>query len=551
MHSPSTAGRRRIVAALGALALGLGAALVAPAASAAPGDVASGTLSWGFKQSFRNYVGSQTAALPPIGALPMGERITLRAPAQFDLDGTPATPSNTSTPNETLPYLLPAAGGTVTDAANLRIETAGGVDYHFPSHFFEIGISNVAVVVAGGQVTLEADIDSVVTGSFGDFEEGEFHETGVTVGTVANPVVTLGSDTVTVSGTGVTLTAEGAQFLPYSVGDPLDDFTVTATVAAEAPTWNPQIVLSKSHGFNPDGSETVTVSGTGFDPLANLSTRVPVTPGQPSGVYVVFGKFADTWQPSAGAPGSARKVIEQRWAIPEPSLTQVATDYPSQAAALVPLNPDGTFTVTLTVRPDDTVEGNYGVYTYAGGGATANPAQELFAPVRFTADDALDIDVTVPEYEEPGGPGEPGEFVWRIDGGVSGVSLGTAEVSGDAFVASGALAPIVVTDTREGAPAWSISGQVSDFSAGAQSFDGKYLGWTPAVLAEGAGAAPGAAVAPGFTDGQGLKESRTLGFAAAGHPLGSATLGGQLLLRLPLTTEQGAYSGVLTITAVG
>lgn len=553
MHSTikTTSARRRTVAALGAAVLGLGAALATAApAQAADRSPQSGTLSWGFKQSFRSYVGSQTAAQPPIGAIPVGQRITLTAPASFDTAGTPAVPGSTSSPNETLPYLLPVAKGTVTDRANLRLESSGGLSYHFPSHFFDVTISNIAVVIKDGKASIHADTDADITQAFGEIPAGHHVHDDLEIGTVANATVDLSGNRVTVSGTGVVLTAAGARALPfYPAGDPLDDFSLTATLADEPapPAWKPQISVSKTTGFNPAGTETVTVTGTGFNPAANTSTRAPVTVGQPTGIYVVFGKFATAWKPSASAPASARKIITQKWAIPEPSKTQLATDVPSQAPGLVLLAPDGSFTATVEVKADAAATGNYGIYTYAAGGAAANAAQELSVPLSFTGPGDIDIDVNVPTPTP-----QPGEFVWRVDGGVTAVSLGTAAVNGDHFSATGQLAPVVVTDTRLGAPAWSVSAQVSSFAgpAGA-SFGGRYLGWTPAVTVAGGGAAAGAPVAPGLTTGDGLAVSRTLGSAAAGHVLGTTTLGAALNLQLPLDTAAGSYKGTLTLTAVG
>ncbi len=540
---------RRVAVLAGATAIAVTGGLVVAAPGQAAETVEDGAVSWGLMSTFRSYVGNQTAALPPIGALPVGERITVTAPATFDAAGTPAVAGRT----ETLPYLLPVTGGTLTDATHLQVDTAGGWQYHFPSHYFEIDISNVSVIVDGSKGTVVADVSTVVTGEFGDWEAGTYGGENVELAAIGNAQVARNGDTVTVQGSSVTLTAAGAEALPlYQEGEPLDSIQVSANLGQEPatpqePTWSPQLSVSKQTGFNPDGSETVTVTGTGFNPNANISTRVPVKAGEPTGVYVVFGKFADTWQPSAGAPGGNRKVIEQKWALPKASKDQVAADYPAQAAALVELSPTGSFTATLAVRADESVEGKYGVYTYAVGGAASNASQELSIPIRFAGGPGeVDVDVTVPE--QPVVP-EPGEFIWRIDGGATAVSLGTAAVVGDHFAAQGELAPILVTDTRAGGLPWSVSAQVSDFVGAAGSFDGKFLGWTPTAAA-GGGATAGAAVGSGFDSGNGLKDSRTLGSAASGHAPGSTNLGAGLGLKLPLSTPAGDYTGTLTLTAV-
>ncbi|PJJ63757.1 glycoside hydrolase family 97 protein [Compostimonas suwonensis] len=161
--------------------------------------------------------------------------------------------------------------------------------------------------------------------------------------------------------------------------------------------------------------------------------------------------------------------------------------------------------------------------------------------------DDQQVEVTVPEQ----GTGEPGEFVWNIDGTNGLVNLGTAEQDGDHFAATGSINPVRVTDTRTSAPQWSISAQVGDFANGDTTFSGKYLGWTPLLVEAGGGAAAGNAVASGFLSGDGLSASSTLGLAANGHELGSAKLGADLDLRLPLEVANGTYQATLTLTALG
>lgn len=148
-------------------------------------------------------------------------------------------------------------------------------------------------------------------------------------------------------------------------------------------------------------------------------------------------------------------------------------------------------------------------------------------------------------------PEAAGDFVWSVDGTNGIVSLGTAVVKGDHFEAAGAINPIRVTDTRAASPAWSISAQVGDFTAGGASFSGKYLGWTPKVLEAGGGAAAGAQVASGFVTGNGLAGAATLGNAAVGHAKGSAKLGADLDLKLPVDVTDGTYTATLTLTALG
>jgi len=164
----------------------------------------------------------------------------------------------------------------------------------------------------------------------------------------------------------------------------------------------------------------------------------------------------------------------------------------------------------------------------------------------------------------PGGPAEgdqsvavvvrgadAGELSWSLEGSSSLVDLGVAEDRGDHLGAEGEIVPVRVTDTRAGMPEWSVTAQLSDFMAGGETIDAKYLGWNPYLVEDGGSAVAGAAVASGFDRGDGLAISRTLGQAAGGHDQGSAVLGADLGLKLPLDTERGTYTATLTLTALG
>lgn len=156
---------------------------------------------------------------------------------------------------------------------------------------------------------------------------------------------------------------------------------------------------------------------------------------------------------------------------------------------------------------------------------------------------AGDIIVEVPEEETVPEP-ETGAFEWAWSSN-SAVDLGTAAVDGNNFRATGALTPVIVTDTRAGGAgsfSWSLSGQVGDFAAGSNSFGGSALGWTPQVIS-------GSATAGAAT------QSSTLGGAGLGAPAqlangsGNATAGADLTLVIPGTTPAGDYQATLTITA--
>jgi len=154
------------------------------------------------------------------------------------------------------------------------------------------------------------------------------------------------------------------------------------------------------------------------------------------------------------------------------------------------------------------------------------------------------VAVTVPQQSG-------GELTWSLEGSSSLVDLGVAEEELSYYQAQGNLVPVRVQDTRAGDPAWSVTGQVSDFVAGGQTVDGKYLGWTPGVLENGGDAIAGASVASGFDEGEGLKQARTLARADEGHARGASVVGAELDLKLPLDTPRGTYTATITLTALG
>ena len=156
-------------------------------------------------------------------------------------------------------------------------------------------------------------------------------------------------------------------------------FARSAPMSFAALAATPEITVSKTTNLDSDG-ETVTITGTGFtpNPPSTSGTRPPFA-GQFGGAYVVFGKFADTWKPTDGAPSSARKVASQKWVV---GADQLATIGSTQGVAL---DENGAFSLELTVSRGFSGEpetGNYGIYTYSGSGASYAPF-ETYTPVSF------------------------------------------------------------------------------------------------------------------------------------------------------------------------
>ncbi|MEK8226906.1 hypothetical protein NKG05_13700 [Oerskovia sp. M15] len=118
----------------------------------------------------------------------------------------------------------------------------------------------------------------------------------------------------------------------------------------------------------------------------------------------------------------------------------------------------------------------------------------------------------------------PGELVWSVASDAP-VDLGVAAPAGDRTAAHGTLHEVSVTDTRQGSPAWYLTGQVGDFRSGSGStLAASYLGWEPQLLRAGGGTRQGATVQPDLLARR-ARDAAVLGSAAPGHeraPLSSA-----------------------------
>jgi hypothetical protein len=118
-------------------------------------------------------------------------------------------------------------------------------------------------------------------------------------------------------------------------------------------------------------------------------------------------------------------------------------------------------------------------------------------------------------------------------------------VSADGTSASGPLAAVQVSDTRQASAGWTVTGQASTFTASGASFSGNALGWAPLLTASTGPVTAGAAVAPGSP-----------GLGSAPGVLGSATgdstasLGATLNLAIPAGQAAGTYTSIITITAI-
>jgi hypothetical protein len=124
-----------------------------------------------------------------------------------------------------------------------------------------------------------------------------------------------------------------------------------------------------------------------------------------------------------------------------------------------------------------------------------------------------------------------------------------------AWVFTGGLTGVSVSDTRPNQFGWTLTGQAANF-AGPTAITADRLGWTPALVAAGSDA-EGSLTAGGSVNSflkdstsQGLSVTRTFAKAPAGTGLGTQNLGSDFELRIPDTSPQGVYASTLTLTLV-
>ncbi|MEU6645824.1 HtaA domain-containing protein [Saccharomonospora sp. NPDC046836] len=351
-------------------------------AHAAQATVTGGELDWGVKTSFRNYIS---------GPIAHGTITTT--------DGAATNPDGT--------FRFTAGRGTVdVEAGTAELSFDGKVE--FTGHetasgpLLALTISDLRLRLDGASGVLVADVVSKSLSS-GDYVTYDDVELGDLAG-----VDLAGTDVVSADGVGVTLTEAGVPAFAdfYSAGTELDPARFSVTTEPET-QWQPGIEVGKTTGIDPAG-ETITVSGSGFDPAANAGTRPPLA-GQPTGVYLVFAKLADPWRPSEGAPSAARTVLDQKWVLPAAS--RAILDPAGTNPDYVELGSDGSFTGSLDVAAvsegaDCTVE-TCAVITYAAGGAV-NAAHEIAVPLTFATESTETTEPTQPtEPTEPTEPTQP------------------------------------------------------------------------------------------------------------------------------------------------
>ncbi|HEY0248182.1 MAG TPA: HtaA domain-containing protein [Gryllotalpicola sp.] len=238
-----------------------------------------GYLVWGFKSSFRRYVG---AGFP-------SNTITARGGASI-LNGDLAIAGQPGTGTFSWPF---RSSSSYTSTSVFSVQYGGSIEFSYPAHFFDITIANPKVVVTGTSGTLLADLTVTVT------EPGT---APVTTAKKAEKLATIGMSGTSpvIDDTGVTrllhtaiadassFSFDGTDF--YTPGQALDDATVFLAGCASAPS-------KPAAGAVPPSSPGGSSGGSGGEVLTPSGSDDPSASG--SGGIIPTTRFRPT--PSAGA----------------------------------------------------------------------------------------------------------------------------------------------------------------------------------------------------------------------------------------------------------
>jgi hypothetical protein len=194
----------------------------------------------------------------------------------------------------------------------------------------------------------------------------------------------------------------------------------------------------------------------------------------------------------------------------------------------------GTDAIGASFTPDDAT---------AFAGSTASATQSVIIATATTpGGNSETINATVP-------PPAEGTFTFTVDPTAVNLTPGAATGTTESF--SGTTGNVQVVDGRNSSiPGWSVSGSVTDFKAGTSTIDGDDLGWKPQIPQNDP--AIDVVAGPQINAGShpGLKEGGLLASAAVGKGLGTTVANAALDFEIPVTTQGGAYSATLTVTAL-
>ncbi|ROS23157.1 Ig-like domain repeat protein [Cellulomonas sp. PhB150] len=427
---------RRLVAAAVAVAVAGGAAVVAASpASAAVETIKNATFTWGVSGyaqvgifgpwTFKDLTGNATQLVGSVSGGSQAEYVVAPLPATSMPVSSPQKTPNAVRFTSGTGTVDPATGASTLSWTGSYTVNAYPAAFNAPNEIYSDPrltldaqgsgtLSFHFVLGAGvgqdGQPTAEQDLGRVTLVSFANGAVTGLDADGFTATPAYQGVaVTVPADS---SAQVTTCTTDGGatgwwgswnptfvNALPSSVRPHFystgctgnQDLKPALPVDVAFERYAPASVTVSATDLQSDGTTEVTVEGTGFAPTLATGTRPPFA-GIASGAYVAFGRYADVWKPSAGAPSSARTnpagangtgsaVI---WAVPAASFTASSPRQDPAAASYTELRADGTFTAKSKVNKAwlASAAGNYGIYTYAGGGPTVSQ-YETYTPITF------------------------------------------------------------------------------------------------------------------------------------------------------------------------
>ena len=148
--------------------------------------------------------------------------------------------------------------------------------------------------------------------------------------------------------------------------------------------------------------------------------------------------------------------------------------------------------------------------------------------------------------------GQDGVLALSVADDGAGVTLDGPQNTGTALRFRGQLPTVTVADSRTvaqaGVTGWAVTGQAYSFGSGTRLLDGKHLGWTPRLETPRAGLLAGDARATALGGGEGLAVPGRLASATAEGRVGTATIGADLVLDVPVDTTPGEYVGTLSLS---
>ncbi|MFS8102252.1 HtaA domain-containing protein [Lentzea alba] len=221
--------------------------------------ITKGTLLWGFKKSFRDYIGKGS-----------GNSITGSEGAIVtDVDASPSTGVTTGA------HQYPFRQATYGSPTQYDVQFGGKITFAYPAHFFTIHLANPKVAITGTKGELKADVELVTSGPTPGKPTKlvgvELADLDLTTAKTTNT-----DGVLTVTGVKTTLTNSEAFAGFYGAGDKLDDLTLTSGSACSslptppAPAGPPQAPQQPQDLVPPLNFRPNRLANTGASPLVPL-----------------------------------------------------------------------------------------------------------------------------------------------------------------------------------------------------------------------------------------------------------------------------------------